>query len=172
MMLGHPLDSADYCLVLAGACRSDRVDVIAVASRDRPRAEVYAREHGLERAYGSYDAMLEEPTVEAVYISLPSSTLVEWTLRALAAGKPMLCEKPFSRRAHEVEGSSTSLGQEELVLSEGLMWRSTPPGNRGAGSTRRRRRRRTTTGDLCSFQLAAVHGVGDARFGPELQGGC
>ena len=111
MMLGHPLDSADYCLVLAGACRSDRVDVIAVASRDRPRAEAYAREHGLERAYGSYDAMLEDPTVEAVYISLPNSTLVEWTLRALAAGKHVLCEKPFFRRAHEVEGSSTSLAR-------------------------------------------------------------
>jgi D-xylose 1-dehydrogenase (NADP+, D-xylono-1,5-lactone-forming) len=90
-------------LILAGARRSDRMDVIAVASRDRRRAEAYAREYSVELAYGSYDALLEDPAVEAVYISLPNSMHVEWTLRALAARKHVLCEKPFSRRAHEVE---------------------------------------------------------------------
>jgi predicted dehydrogenase len=60
-------------------------------------------EYNIEQAYGSYDALLEDPAVEAVYISLPNSMHVKWTLRALAARKHVLCEKPFSRRAFEVE---------------------------------------------------------------------
>ena len=58
-------------LVLAGAGESDQVDVVAVASRDQARAEAYAREHGIERAYGSYEALLADPDIDAVYISLP-----------------------------------------------------------------------------------------------------
>src|SRR5438128_7022423 len=91
--------------VLAGARESDRVEVIAVASRDAARAEAYAREHEIDRAYGRYGALLGDPDVDAVYISLPNSMHVEWTLRALAAGKHVLCEKPFSRRAADVEGA-------------------------------------------------------------------
>ena len=55
------------------------MEILAVASRDRQRAEAYARENGIERAYGSYDALLADPDVEAVYISLPNSMHVEWT---------------------------------------------------------------------------------------------
>ncbi|HEX2426336.1 MAG TPA: Gfo/Idh/MocA family oxidoreductase, partial [Gaiellaceae bacterium] len=59
--------------VLTGARLSDRVEVVAVASRDAARAEAYAREHGISRAHGSYDALLADDDVEAVYISLPNS---------------------------------------------------------------------------------------------------
>ena len=83
--------------ILAAARESDRADVVAVASRDAARAEAYAQEHGIERAHGSYDGLLEDPWVEAVYISLPNGMHVEWTMRALEAGKHVLCEKPFSR---------------------------------------------------------------------------
>ena len=86
-------------LVLAGARESDLVDVLAVCSRDQSRAEEYAREWEIERAYGSYEAMLADPDVEAVYISLPNSLHVEWSIRSLEAGKHVLCEKPFDRRA-------------------------------------------------------------------------
>ena len=79
------------------ASRTD-VDVVAVASRDAARAEAYARERGIERAYGSYEELLDDPEVEAVYISLPNSMHVEWSIRALEAGKHVLCEKPLSRQ--------------------------------------------------------------------------
>jgi xylose dehydrogenase (NAD/NADP) len=160
-------------LVLAGARLSDRVDVIAVASRDQARALTYAREHGIERAYGSYEALLEDPAVEAVYISLPNSMHMEWTLRALAAGKHVLCEKPLSRRARDAEEAFDLAEQEGLILSEGFMWQHHPQtitlarliAQGGIGRIRMIRA-------AFSFQLAAVHGADDTRFRPELEGGC
>ncbi len=113
-------------LVLEGARETDRAEVIAVASRDAARAEAYARDHAIERAYGSYDALLEDADVEAVYIPLPNSMHVEWTLRALEAGKHVLCEKPFSRHAEEVERAFDVADSAGLVLSEGFMWRHNP----------------------------------------------
>ena len=90
-------------LVLSGARRSDRVEMVAVASRDAARADAYAREYGLERAYASYDELLADPDIEAVYVSLPNAFHVEWSIRALEAGKHVLCEKPLSRNPEEVE---------------------------------------------------------------------
>jgi D-xylose 1-dehydrogenase (NADP+, D-xylono-1,5-lactone-forming) len=159
-------------LVLAGTRASDRVDVVAVASRDARRAEAYAREHGIERAYGSYEALLEDRDVEAVYVSLPNALHVEWTLRALATGKHVLCEKPLSRRAHEVEEAFDLAEREGLVLSEAFMWRHHPQTRTlaqlvAAGAIGRLRTIRASF----SFQLAAVHGADDARFDPALDGG-
>ena len=73
--------------------------IVAVASRSAERAEAYAREHGIERAHGSYEALLADPDVEAVYISLPNGMHHEWTMHALAAGKHVLVEKPYTRHA-------------------------------------------------------------------------
>ena len=159
-------------LVLAGARASDRVDVIAVTSRDAARAEAYARSHGIARAYGDYDALLADPDVEAVYVSLPNSLHVEWTLRALDAGKHVLCEKPFSRRAADVEQAFDVADRAGLVLSEGFMWRHHPQTQRlsalvADGAVGRLRIVRAAF----SFQLAAVHGVDDTRFRPEQDGG-
>jgi D-xylose 1-dehydrogenase (NADP+, D-xylono-1,5-lactone-forming) len=159
-------------LVLAGAEESDQVDVIAVASRDAARAEAYARDHRIERAYGSYAALLEDGDVEAVYIPLPNSLHVEWTLRALEAGKHVLCEKPFSRRPEEVEQAFDQADSAGLVLSEGFMWRHHPQTRRVSqlvadGAIGRVRLVRAAF----SFKLAAVHGADDARFRPELDGG-
>ena len=78
-------------LVIPGAHASDKVDLIAVASRDQTRAEEYAREWGIERAYVSYESLLEDPDVEAVYISLPNTLHCEWSIRSVVAGKHVLC---------------------------------------------------------------------------------
>ena len=93
--------------ILDGARRGDAAEVVAVGSRDRARAEAYAREHGIERAHGSYDDVLADPDVDAVYVALPAARHAEWATRALEAGKHVLVEKPFSTRPEEVERPST-----------------------------------------------------------------
>ena len=113
-------------LVLAGARESDRVDILAVASRDRARAEAYAREHGIERAYGSYEELLADRDVEAVYVSLPNSLHVEWSIRALAAGKHVLCEKPLARSPNAAEEAFDAAAAAGRLLMEAFMYRHNP----------------------------------------------
>ncbi len=99
---------------------------VAVGSRDDARARAYADEHGLERAYGSYEALLADPELDAVYVGLPNGLHVEWALRALAAGKHVLVEKPFARRPEEVERCFDLAEERGLVLAEAFMWRHHP----------------------------------------------
>jgi predicted dehydrogenase len=116
--------------VLRGVDGSPAVDVVAVASRSADRAEAFAREYGIPRAHGSYEALLADPDVEAVYIPLPNGLHVEWTLAALEAGKHVLCEKPLSPRLAEVEQCFDVAERHGLVLSEGFMWRHHPQTDR------------------------------------------
>lgn len=115
---------------LAGIAQSDECDVLAVASRDTDRAATYARENGIERSYGSYEQLLDDPDVEAVYISLPNSMHIEWTQRALHAGKHVLCEKPLSRRAADVEAAFDVAESAGRLLMEAFMWRHNPQTDR------------------------------------------
>jgi D-xylose 1-dehydrogenase (NADP+, D-xylono-1,5-lactone-forming) len=112
--------------VLDGARLSDRVEIVAVASRDRGRADEYAREHGIERAYGSYESLLADPEIDAIYIPLPNSLHVDWSVRALEAGKHVLCEKPLDRRAAEVERAYDTAERAGRFLAEAFMWRHNP----------------------------------------------
>jgi predicted dehydrogenase len=99
---------------------------MAVASRDKSRAEEYAREWRIERAYGSYDELLDDSDVEAVYIPLPNTMHAEWSIKALDAGKHVLCEKPFSRHVDEVEASFDAAERNDRLLSEAFMYRHNP----------------------------------------------
>ena len=112
--------------VLAGAALTDAVDVVAVASRDEPRAQAYAAEHGIPRSHGSYEALLADPDVDAVYVSLPNSLHVEWSVRALEAGKHVLCEKPLTRRASDATAAFDAAERAGRVLAEAFMWRHHP----------------------------------------------
>jgi D-xylose 1-dehydrogenase (NADP+, D-xylono-1,5-lactone-forming) len=155
--------------LLAGAAESDRVDVIAVASRDAARAEAYARERGIERGYGSYEELLDDPDVEAVYVSLPNSLHIEWSIRALEVGKHVLCEKPLSRRAEEVERAFDVAEQSGRLLMEAFMYRHNPQTAKlvelvGAGAIGRLRLVRASF----SFPLADAE---DVRLNPSLDGG-
>jgi len=158
--------------ILAGAEESAAVEVIAVASRDDERARSYADEHGIDRSYGSYEALLSDPDVEAVYISLPNRLHAEWTLKALDARKHVLVEKPFSRHSDQVEQAFDRADAAGLVLSEGFMWRHHPQ-TRGlteliaSGAAGRVRAVRAAF----AFDLAVERGTGDTRFDPALDGG-
>ena len=112
--------------ILAAAAATGCFDVAAVASRDATRAEAYAREHGIGRSYGAYDELLTDPDLDAVYISVPNRMHHEWTMRSLTAGKHVLCEKPYSRHAAEVEKAFACARERGLILTEGLMHRHHP----------------------------------------------
>jgi predicted dehydrogenase len=112
--------------VIPGARASDKVDLVAVASRDRARAKEYARTWEIERAYGSYEALLEDPGVDAVYISLPNTLHREWSVKALEAGKHVICEKPFSKRPDDVEAAFDAAERTGRLLTEAFMYRHNP----------------------------------------------
>jgi xylose dehydrogenase (NAD/NADP) len=111
---------------IAGVAASRECTVLGVASRNSVRAEQYAAEHGVERGYGSYEALLQDPDIEAVYVSLPNSLHLEWSRRALQAGKHVLCEKPLSRRVQEVQEIFDLAEQEGRLLMEAFMYRHHP----------------------------------------------
>jgi D-xylose 1-dehydrogenase (NADP+, D-xylono-1,5-lactone-forming) len=112
--------------LLGGARAAEGVEVVAVASRSAGRAEAYAAEHGLGRAHGSYDALLADPEVDAVYVPLPNSLHVPWAIRALEAGKHVLCEKPLTRHPADAEAAFDAAERADRVLAEGFMWRHHP----------------------------------------------
>jgi len=111
---------------VAGAKQANGVELIAVASRNPERAQRYARENEIPRAHGSYEALLEDPDVEAVYIPLPNSLHIEWTLKALNQGKHVLCEKPLTRRPSEVERAFDVADNNDRLLMEAFMYRHNP----------------------------------------------
>jgi xylose dehydrogenase (NAD/NADP) len=112
--------------VLPGMRASAEVDLVAVASRDGDRAAEYARQEGIARAHAGYEALLADPDVEAVYISLPNAGHVPWSRRALEAGKHVLCEKPLTRRASEAAELFDVAERAGRLLVEAFMWRHHP----------------------------------------------
>jgi xylose dehydrogenase (NAD/NADP) len=112
--------------LLAGAREAAGVDVIAVGSRDPARGEAFAAEYGIGRVHGSYEDLLADPDVEAVYIPLPNSLHVPWSVRALEAGKHVLCEKPLARRAADASAAFDAAARAGRLLMEAFMWRYHP----------------------------------------------
>jgi predicted dehydrogenase len=155
--------------ILAGAAKTDRVDVVAVASRDAERAEAYAAEHGIATAHGSYEALLADSHVEAVYISLPNGMHHTWTMHALAAGKHVLCEKPFTRHPHEAEEAFDAAEAAGLVVAEAFMYRHHPQ-----TATIARLVADGAIGRLCAVKTTftfPLHDLSNVRALPELDGG-
>lgn len=101
--------------LLAPAAEVEGVEVTAIAARDPERARTYAAEHGVPRVLDSYEEVLHDPDVDAVYVPTPSALHGHWTRRAIAAGKHVLCEKPFTANADE----AAEIG--ELAQASGLV---------------------------------------------------
>jgi D-xylose 1-dehydrogenase (NADP+, D-xylono-1,5-lactone-forming) len=155
--------------LIAGAAASERSEIAAVASRDKARAEAFAAEHGIPRAHGSYEELLADPGVDAVYVPLPNALHVEWSIAALQAGKHVLCEKPMSRHPDQIDAAFDAAHAAGRVLSEAFMWRHHPQARALAA----------LVADGAVGELAVVRAAfsfpltdpADVRLAPELDGG-
>jgi predicted dehydrogenase len=156
-------------MFLAGALSATGVETLAVASRDGDRARAYAQERDIPRAYGSYAELLADDDVQALYISLPNALHVPWTLRALEAGKHVLCEKPVSRRRADAQRVVELADDRGLLVSEAFMYRHHP----------QIRRLGELVADDAIGELRAIRAnfsfeltePGDVRLSHELDGG-
>jgi predicted dehydrogenase len=105
------------------AGRVPRVTVAAVAARDPARAEAFAAKHHVATVHSSYDDLLADPSIEAIYNPLPNALHAEWTLKALAAGKHVLCEKPFTSNEAEAREVAAAVADSGLVVMEAFHYR-------------------------------------------------
>lgn len=114
-------------MALIGPARSvPEVQVVALAARDPQRARAFAHKHRIPRVHETYADLLADPDIDAVYNPLPNSLHAEWTVRALKAGKHVLCEKPFASNAGEAEEMAEVSRETGLVLSEAFAYRYHP----------------------------------------------
>lgn len=102
------------------------VQVAAIAARDVTRARAFAARHAIAQVHRSYDELLADPTLDAIYNPLPNSLHAEWTIRALRAGKHVLCEKPFANNAAEAEAMAQAASESGRVLMEAFHYRYHP----------------------------------------------
>ena len=148
---------------------SSNGELVAVASRDAERAAGFAAEYGIPRHHGSYEALIDDPDVDALYIPLPNSMHREWTVRALQAGKHVLCEKPLAMDAAECEEMACAAEEADRLLMEAFMYRFHPRTERvfamladgAVGGLR-------TVRSAFTFRLTRLDNI---RLDPELGGG-
>ena len=153
--------------LLQDAGRAANFSVVAVGSRSRDRAAEFAGRFGIARVHGSYEALLADPEVDAVYIGLPNSLHHPMTMLALAAGKHVLSEKPYSRHPEQVGEAFDAADAAGLVLMEAFMWRHSP-------QTRRFMELLPEVGELQSIRSTfsfAMTKTSDVRLEPSLDGG-
>jgi predicted dehydrogenase len=152
---------------------SPRASVDVIAARDRARAESFAERRRIPRVVDTYDEVCTHPLVDAVYIPLPNSLHAEWTLRALEAGKHVLCEKPFTSNAHEAQqvaaAAERASAEAGLVVMEAFHYRYHPLAHR--------MREIVESGELGhlhhieTWLCAPIADKGDIRYQFELAGG-
>ena len=148
---------------------AEDAEVAAVASRNLDRARSFAADNEIPRVHGSYENLLADPEIDAVYIPLPNRLHAEWTIRAAEAGKHVLCEKPLAMTAAECEAMAAAAEAAGVVLMEAFMYRFHPRTERvlqlleaGAVGTPR------TVRSAFTFRLRNPHNI---RLDAELGGG-
>ena len=164
------LSTARINRLLVPAIRAgSRSELTTVASRTIDRARAYADEWRIPRALGSYDALLADPEIDVVYIPLPNSLHVEWTVKALDAGKHVLCEKPLALTVEDVDRIDAAAKRSGRVAAEAFMYRHHPLTHAAEAVVRSGRlgRIRGYNGAF-TFPLTRE---GDVRLDPALGGG-
>ena len=97
-------------------------ELVAIASRTEERAENWASEHDVEQAYGSYEQLLEDESIDAIYLPTPPTLHAEWTIKAAECGKHVLCEKPLAANVEESIAMSMACQENGVQLMDGVMW--------------------------------------------------
>ena len=141
--------------------------VAAVGARDKERAEAFALRHGIASAHGSYEDLLADPEIDAVYNPLPNSLHGPWTLKAIEAGKHVLCEKPFASNAAEAEQVAAAARDSGLVVMEAMHYRYHPQIER----LREVVRELGPVEHLQAWTSFAIVSPGDIRYDYGLAGG-
>jgi predicted dehydrogenase len=151
------------------ALQVPEVAIVAIAARDQQRARTFAAKHGILRVHPSYDALIADAEIDAVYVPLPNSLHCEWTLRALHAGKHVLCEKPMAANAPEAERMAAAARDTGRVLFEAFHWRYHPLAERMKAIV--------DSGELGTIRHVEAHLCiplllpGDIRYRLDLAGG-
>jgi D-xylose 1-dehydrogenase (NADP+, D-xylono-1,5-lactone-forming) len=148
---------------------SKRSDLVAVASRSQVSAEAYAKEWDIPRAFGSYEALLADPDINAVYIGLPNHLHAEWSIKCAAVGKHVLCEKPLALSTAEVDRMIAVARQQRVVIAEAFMYKHHPQTLKVLELLKQR-----VIGDLLVIKGAFTFNLtrsGDVRLNPEMGGG-
>lgn len=143
--------------------------IVAVAARDAQRARAFASKHNIPKVHSDYDAMLADPEIEAIYNPLPNSHHATWTIKALEAGKHVLCEKPLAANADEAQRMADAAAASGRVLMEAFHWRYHP--------LAARMREIVDSGELGTVRHIETHFCiplwipGDIRYRLDLAGG-
>ena len=153
-----------------GVAASGRCVIGSIGSREQQTAQAFAEKFGISGVHGSYDGLLNDADVDAVYISLPNSMHYEWTIKALQAGKHVLCEKPIACTFSEADAMFAAAKQYGLVLTEAFMYRSHPQTKAVLKEIQQ-----GTIGSVklirTSFCYSTRKVEGNVRFSKELAGG-
>jgi len=148
---------------------SKRSHLLAVGSRSQETADSYAKEKKIERAYGSYDALLADPDIDVIYNPLPNHLHAEWTIKAVEAGKHVLCEKPLALSVDEVDAIKAAAHKHGRVVAEAFMYRHHPQTLRVQEIV--------NNGSLGALKMVRgsfsflLSNAGDVRLNPEWGGG-
>jgi predicted dehydrogenase len=166
-ILGTGNIARQFCTGVGGAAR---VELAAVGSRTQKAAQAFAQSFNISRIHASYDELLNDRDIDAIYISLPNSLHHEWTLKALQAGKHVLCEKPLAVTAREGEEMFAAARRAKKLLVEAFMYVSHPQTKRVLETVRS-----GAIGELrlirASFCYRTSRIDGNIRFDPKLAGG-
>ena len=145
------------------------VQVTAVAARDYTKAKVFAKRHGIPTVHKDYAALIQDPDIDAIYNPLPNSLHAEWSVRALRAGKHVLCEKPMASNATEAEEMNSVAIEEGKVLMEAFHWRYHPLAERCIELLKAK-----TIGEVSTIEASFCIPLpfpNDIRYNPDLGGG-
>lgn len=162
-------DIARGCTI-PGMQQAENCTLYAIAGRTIEKARNFQNEFGFEKAYGSYEELLSDPEVEAIYVPLPNDLHYEWTIKALKAGKHVLCEKPLAITAGQIEEMIRTAKENGVFLMEAFAYLHSP-----LVAAIKEELDKKVIGDILYMESAFItsgHDVSDIRMRKETFGGC